>query len=207
MPDTPKEPLLSPRADREGDRWGFSPVFIPYLNGLAFETFLSSRHSGRARRKRAIQFVLIKRAIAIGNCQACCVAGRPGTGACSAETGTYCTARGKLSEEGCHQLLTSTARSIDDRLMKPGFGMATASELSMARRQRCPTRLPTMCCWETGCSAAGSISSCFSSAASNRFCANTRCATPTSAPTRNINLKPVRIINRLQTYFIVAIRV
>jgi hypothetical protein len=36
-----------------------------------------------------------------------------GRKACSAETGTYCTARGQLSEEGCHKLLTSTARAID----------------------------------------------------------------------------------------------
>jgi putative transposase len=32
---------------------------------------------------------------------------------CSAETGTYCTARGQLSETGCHQLVTRTARAID----------------------------------------------------------------------------------------------
>lgn len=36
-----------------------------------------------------------------------------GRRACSAETGTYCTARGRLSESGCHQLLTATARTID----------------------------------------------------------------------------------------------
>ena len=38
-----------------------------------------------------------------------------GRKACSAETGTYCTARSELSEEGCHKLLTRTARSIDRR--------------------------------------------------------------------------------------------
>ncbi len=32
-----------------------------------------------------------------------------GRKACSAETGTYCTARSQLSETGCHKLLTSTA--------------------------------------------------------------------------------------------------
>lgn len=37
-----------------------------------------------------------------------------GRKACSAETGTYCTARGQLSEEGCHKLLTSAAGSIDE---------------------------------------------------------------------------------------------
>lgn len=36
-----------------------------------------------------------------------------GRKACSAETGTYCTARSQLSETGCHKLLTSTARDID----------------------------------------------------------------------------------------------
>lgn len=37
-----------------------------------------------------------------------------GRKACSAETGTYCTARSQLSEEGCHKLLTTTARAIDN---------------------------------------------------------------------------------------------
>lgn len=32
---------------------------------------------------------------------------------CSAETATYCTAWGRLSEEGCHKLLTRTARTFD----------------------------------------------------------------------------------------------
>jgi putative transposase len=37
-----------------------------------------------------------------------------GRRACSAETGTYCTARGQLAEQGCHNLLTSVARTIDE---------------------------------------------------------------------------------------------
>jgi len=38
-----------------------------------------------------------------------------GLGGCSSETGSYCIARGKLDEAGCHKLLTSTAQAIDDQ--------------------------------------------------------------------------------------------
>src|SRR5688500_5107676 len=73
--------------------WIYSPAVTIWV---FLSQCLSADHSCRDAVSRLIAWRLTK-----------------GLGACSAQTGAYCTARDRIPEEACRQLMQETGRAVD----------------------------------------------------------------------------------------------